>query len=751
MNASPTNESLEATVEHEQPEFAKAVIATVTGQAFELQRLLAEHPELVQARSRSPHGATLLHYVTANGIEDVLQIDANCIYQQIKRSDSAERSKLESRALAVARTLIDAGAAVDALALSYGGGNLQTPLNLLVSSDHPYAAGMTPALVDLLCQGGAAVDGLDNDSSPMTTAMAFGKPTAIPVLVEHGARRDNILLAAASNDTASIKAMHQDGNWNPGDVGRCQTSWFKVPTSTQEVLELALVFASLCGHVEVVRCLIDLGVNRDALPKGSHMTGTPLQTASLMRQSSVVDALIELRCDPMLVEPRYSGTALGWARHGGDPSIIRKVAEYVPEYLRETIGSGPEITAFKEAVFSGSVKQLADVLNQYKFTPNQLDGPWFYFDAPAVVQAKSNLAMVDQLLDAGADIDQKSLWWAGGFGVLDETDEALAGALMKRGATLDIWSAASLGKLVQLKQMVATDPALVHAPGPDGKRPLHCAKSVTVAAFLVSQGAELNARCIDHNSTPAQYLAAEHPEVARYLVQKGCEADLILAAVLGDAALAERVLDEDPESIDAIVDRKHFPSNAADNIYCWTVGWYSTAHEAAKKFKHPSCVEFLMQRSPLNTRLLNACLLGDQDLLNSLQEQQAEFSFSDKQLQHVAHAARNNRTKAVELMLGVGFPVDARSQHGATPLHWAAFHGNLDMLQHVLKHEPSLEDKDPDFKGTPLDWALQGCQHGWYRDTGDYLGVVRCLLLAGSPIDKNRQPTGVKEIDKLLG
>jgi len=68
----------------------------------------------------------------------------------------------------------------------------------------------------------------------------------------------------------------------------------------------------------------------------------------------------------------------------------------------------------------------------------------------------------------------------------------------------------------------------------------------------------------------------------------------------------------------------------------------------------------------------------------------------------VADAARNNETAVVRSMLKVGLPVDARGQHGATPLHWAAFHGNCEMVKEILPFGPPLEATDADFTGTPL-------------------------------------------------
>src|SRR6266516_470115 len=60
-----------------------------------------------------------------------------------------------------------------------------------------------------------------------------------------------------------------------------------------------------------------------------------------------------------------------------------------------------------------------------------------------------NRAMIDLLLSAGADINARSHWWAGGFGVLDD-DRGLAPFLIERGALVDAHAAARLGMLEHL-------------------------------------------------------------------------------------------------------------------------------------------------------------------------------------------------------------------------------------------------------------------------------------------------------------
>ena len=65
---------IEAVLAAEAPAFARAVRAIVTGDTAGLTAKLAAEPALVSARSAASHHATLLHYVSANGIDEELQL-----------------------------------------------------------------------------------------------------------------------------------------------------------------------------------------------------------------------------------------------------------------------------------------------------------------------------------------------------------------------------------------------------------------------------------------------------------------------------------------------------------------------------------------------------------------------------------------------------------------------------------------------------------------------------------------------------
>ncbi len=124
--------------------FEAAVDAIVSGDLAMLEKLVSEHPVLANVHSTREHGATLLHYVSANGVESY-------------------RQKTPPNIVQVTALLLDAGADVNAESEAYGGRS--TTLGLTATSYHPQAAGVQLELLDLLLQNGATIDPLDGGSA----------------------------------------------------------------------------------------------------------------------------------------------------------------------------------------------------------------------------------------------------------------------------------------------------------------------------------------------------------------------------------------------------------------------------------------------------------------------------------------------------------------------------------------------------------------------------------------------------------
>ncbi len=278
--------------------FYRAVHAVVDGDATSLRRMLAERPGLAQTRGSPDFHATLLHYVAANGVEDELQ-----------------RSPPNS--VEIARILLESGAEVDAISDSYRVNNQDTPLCLLVSSAHPHEAGVQSALVDVLCEAGARVDGLDGDGAPLSTSLAFWYPRAAARLIQWGAGIDNVLFAAAAGRVDLVTASFDDG----GELIDRRTYFdpFRRPLVGGAFAEYALVKAGLCGQAEVVRALLTLGVDVDGRPIGNR---TALHEAAWVGNAGVARRLLDHGADLRIRDAQFDATPLGWASHAGHTEVV---------------------------------------------------------------------------------------------------------------------------------------------------------------------------------------------------------------------------------------------------------------------------------------------------------------------------------------------------------------------------------------------------------------------------------------------
>jgi ankyrin repeat protein len=304
--------------------FEAAADAVVDGDLPALQALVAAQPDLARTRSTRVHHATLLHYVAANGIEDF-------------------RQRSPKNAADVARFLLESGADADALADTYGRDRLQTTMNLLVSSGHPVASGVQVPLVDVLVDYGAQVNGLDDDGSPLMTAIAFGYRDAAEALVRRGARVDTIVTAAALGRADLVGDYLMDGRTLRPGVPLVDPPWFRLPKEPVAHIELALSWACRFGRGEVAHRMLDRGVSPRAHDK-DHMTA--LHWASASGLLDVVDRLIRMGA---LLEARndWGGTVLDstlyFVRH--DPAFG---VDYLP-VIGRLLEAGADVTAIDSA------------------------------------------------------------------------------------------------------------------------------------------------------------------------------------------------------------------------------------------------------------------------------------------------------------------------------------------------------------------------------------------------------------------
>jgi ankyrin repeat protein/catechol 2,3-dioxygenase-like lactoylglutathione lyase family enzyme len=496
------------------------------------------------------------------------------------------------------------------------------------------------------------------------------------------------------------------------------------------------------------------------LPARPNLEHLKNQARKLLRERLAADDSATLRFSTMGVtgeNPKLSDALHVIAREYGFDTW--------PELkLHIGVRSGDPVEALAAAIRGNNASLVREVLARHPQLKSSINEPsqHYAFDAPAIIAAvhRENREVIDALLDAGANINERSRWWAGGFGVLDSANPQLATYLISRGATVDIHSAARLGMIGRVRELLAADPQLVHARLGDGQLPLHFASTVEIAALLLDDGADVDARDIDHESTAAQYMASSkyymdsqatyRHDVARFLISRGAQADILMASAIGDIALVERILDDNPETIRVTVSERYFPKRdpeSGGSIYLYGFGITKSPHIIAHQFGHTAVFELLMQRSAPWLRLVQAAEIGDEARVERILQQHPSTiaQLSSNAARRVIGVAVRNNAGAVERLLKVGWPSNAVLENNQTALHYAAWHGNLAMVRTLIAHQAPINIFESTYGGSPLAWALHGSLHSWERDKGDYGGVTRELLAAGAEIPKPDRPLEATE------
>ena len=311
--------------------FEAAADAIVTGDIETLQRLLRENPGLVRARSTRDHRATLLHYIAANGHEGF-------------------RQRSPKNAVAIAKLLLESGAEPDALATMYN--HQCTTMEMLVSSTPPAVAGVQEALVDVLLDFGADVDGPKHDGSPMLTAFRFHFPKSAERLAARGASVDNIVSAAALGRVDLVDRFLDDNGSLRADVALPDVPWPKLPRDPKVHVATAFTWAVAFGRDDVVELMLRKHVD----PTSEDSDASALHYAAASGRTDLVRVLLA-RGASLEKLNSYGGTVLDgvvWMALN-DPQSDVDYRAVVRDLV--TLGARtdvyPELPAYVDAVLAG--------------------------------------------------------------------------------------------------------------------------------------------------------------------------------------------------------------------------------------------------------------------------------------------------------------------------------------------------------------------------------------------------------------
>ena len=398
--------------------------------------------------------------------------------------------------------------------------------------------------------------------------------------------------------------------------------------------------------------------------------------------------------------------------------------------------------AICEALDKHDATEVRRLLRDQAELRQHINDPVFAFNSPAIVAYAGNAGIVSALLEAGADPNRRSEWWAGAFHALHSATGEAAERLIAAGAVIDACAAAHLDRRDDLRKMIAADPACVHERGGDGQTPLHFAVSTEVVDLLLDAGADINARDVDHRSTPAEWMlnrrrGAGRYDLARYLADRGAAADIFLTAALGLTDRARGLLTAAPGLLSLRTGRGAYGEQppSSYHIYFWTIGDGLTALDVAAQFEHHDTLEAMLPFASVSQRLLAACRQGDGERARAIVRDHPGIvaSLAPDDQRAIADAAWSGNVRAVVLMLDLGFNPTTTGHDSGTPLHLAAWEGSPETVAAILRHPDArtlVALRDAHYGATPLGWCCHGSLHG--NRHRDHAGVARLLLAAGA-------------------
>jgi ankyrin repeat protein len=429
---------------------------------------------------------------------------------------------------------------------------------------------------------------------------------------------------------------------------------------------------------------------------------------------AALKALVQAQ-EPLLEQVKRFARAL----HDGDGSTLRRVLESHPEVARTSIHAAC-VACDLDAVERWLARDPAAAVAPYR------DGAWTPIECvaasplPALDPARraASVAIAERLLAHGADPHAFLLWSDGSskltalYRASERGNAGIVKLLLERGADPNdgesVYHAAEHDHRDVLELLLAHGAEISAAHQPWNNTVLyflcgHLGGPGAPAAtrgmrWLLEHGADPDVPSYDHRSTPLHAIAAQgrDAEVARLFLAHGADPRRTRADGRTPYELAVRA---------------------------------GNAPVAAVLREAGGAVDTLR---PVDA-VLAACAAGDvagaRRMLDA--EPALRATLLSDEADALIHLAGAGNVGAIPVLAALGFDLGREHHHGGTALHWASWHGRVEVVRALLDAGAPVNPRDRTYGSSPIAWAAHGSVHCREADA-DYLAVIERLLDAGA-------------------